>query len=156
MAAQPYEIKTINGLRRSARRGIAFLTQKGNEELNGRSEFNRLSGKTAKEVRARFDHWIDGNRHDRYFHGFPNNPTYKVCFVFKWNERNLCQRLYGFIHHPYPQMNPAFQLCVLCSQATKTVWETDPAELNGALRLSVSAQVLAAINISYPDVRQKE
>src|ERR1035441_4166850 len=155
MALPLYEIVLIDGLKQSTRRGIVFLRQKGNEELNASDVCAGLSVKLFRTVRSRFDYWIDGGICDDYFHGFPNNQKYKLCLVFKWKVARQCQRMYGFLRHPLAHSNAAFQLCVLCSHATKNQWETDPDELGVALRLSSEPDALVAIKTAFPDAKPK-
>ncbi len=151
MPETAYETVPIEGLRVSIRRGIVFIKQAGNAELNASSVYTDLSDKRLHEVRSRFDYWIDGNSQNSWFHGWPGHPDYNGCFVFKWKEQRQCQRFYGFLHHALPMSNPRFELCVLCSHAQKTEWETDPADLNGTLVLSKDPGVISAIRIRYPD-----
>lgn len=68
-----YSIARIDGLKISSRRAIVFLVRNG--EMNGKSVFDRLPKDRDREVRNRFDHWIDGNDAPaHYFHGW-NNPN---------------------------------------------------------------------------------
>lgn len=115
--------------------------------------FQRLSGNIVRQVRSRFDYWIDGGIEPRYFHGWPNNLKYKDCWVFKWKESRRCHRLYGFLCHPRRLSNPRFQLCVLVSHATKNEWETDPTELDDANLLRADVLVIAAIEKAFPDTK---
>jgi hypothetical protein len=102
-------------------------------------------------VRDRFDHWLQGNAHDKYFHGWPNNPRYKECFVFKGKDGRRHQRLYGFLTHPRPRTAARLLVCVLASHAQKNTEETDPAELNGMNSLRVDVDVIRAVGRAYPE-----
>src|SRR5271170_130428 len=103
-------IAKIAGLKISARRAVVFLVRNG--EVNGKSIFDGLPANRDREVRNRFDHWIDGNNAPaKYFHGW-DNAKYDRCFCFKWKESGVHQRLYGFLCNP-KRDNPRFQLCVL-------------------------------------------
>ncbi len=151
-----YELVPIDRLNGSTKRGMVFLRCEEESDLNAIAAFAELSGDRTRrnrerDLRARFDYWIAGGRNDIWFHGWPNVRKYKPCFVFKWKENRACHRFYGFLCHPTPNKNPAFQLCVLCSHAVKTEWETDPSELDGALALSGDVDVLAAIKMTYLD-----
>jgi hypothetical protein len=151
MADDQYTVKLVAGLKRSDHRAIAFLWSDFDDDVNAGRVFEGLRGKTARELRSRFDYWLDGGIQDRYFHGWPNSAQYKDCWVFKWKENRKCHRLYGFLFHPTPLSTPRFQLCVLVSHATKSEWETDPAELEGAKELRENASVIAAIRKAFPD-----
>ena len=104
-------------------------------------------------MRTRFDLWIDGGTHDKYFHGWPSQPRYKQCFVFKWKDGQACHRMYGFLFHPQAG-NPAFQVCVLATHAIKLAWETDPRELEGAVKLWNDPLVIAAIMAAFSDAKE--
>lgn len=119
MAPAPYVVVPVSGLRKSEMRAIAFLICNDGPDVNGVTAFQKLSKKREKELRTRFDYWIDGKRQDNYFHGWPNEPNNKECFVFKWKEKNIKHRLYGFLFNPKPIHNPSFRVCVLVSHGTK-------------------------------------
>ncbi len=152
-----YKIVIIDGLRQSARRGVALLACDDDEDINAATVFLAMLADSSKvnrvrELRTRFDHWIEGvQAHDRWFHGFRSHPGYEDCFVFKWRDKKICQRLYGFLCHPLPIANQRFQLCVLTNHAKKAQWETDISELNKANTLRVDPRVWAAIKMEYPD-----
>ena len=148
-----YEIVKIAGLRQSTHRSIVFLQQAGNDQIDGLSVFQGLPKKREREVRSRFDHWIDGNTYKQYFHGW-DTDAHKDCFVFKWKEKNVHQRLYGFLCHPR-KAEPSFLVCVLCNHATKNKWETDLSELDGASKLFKNPKVHAAIALAYPAPKER-
>lgn len=153
---QRYAVVRIDGLKHSERRGIIFLVREDDDDLNAARIFNALGPKQMRGVLDRFDLWIDGGVRDNYFHGWPNIPEYKHCFVFKWKHKNQNQRLYGFLYHPQPKTRPRFQLCVLITHATKKDWETDPRELDGANEVRINLQVIAAIKVVFPEVKAGE
>jgi hypothetical protein len=142
-SSRPYAVVRIDGLKPSERRAIIFLVNDG--EPNAATTFDALKEKQKREVLTRFDFWISGGVHDKFFHGWPNVPEYKQCFVFKWKHRSQNHRLYGFLCHPRPRTHPRFHVCVLFSHATKNTWETDPRELDGANELRNNLQVIAVI-----------
>ncbi len=155
-SSTPYAVVPIDGLKPSERRGIVFLVLDGNQDLDASKTFNSLEQKQERALRGRFDLWIDGRApRDNYFHGWPNNPKYKECFVFKWKHRNQNHRLYGFLYHPQPKTRPRFQLCVLLSHATKNSWETDPSELDGANELRFKMEAITAIKAAFPEREEK-
>ena len=71
MRTNPYTVNPVPGLKRSTRRAIAFLSSGMEEQLDAGLEFGRLKEKKTRELRSRFDYWIDGGKHDKYFHGWP-------------------------------------------------------------------------------------
>jgi hypothetical protein len=100
MPSNAYVITPVGGLRRSERRAIAFLQCVGNGDLDAASIFNSLDETRSRELRTRFDHWIDRLVQDRYFHGWPSVTKHKECFVFKWKADRLNNRFYGFLFNP--------------------------------------------------------
>jgi hypothetical protein len=103
-----------------------------------------------REVRSRFDYWIDGGVRDSYFHGWPNHPKYKDCFVFKWKENRRNRRLYGFLAHPTPIADPRFQVYILVSHVFKDEFETDPARLDRAVALRGAPAVAEGVRKAFP------
>lgn len=160
MADDPeYEVLHIGGLRLSQARGVVLL-RASDESLNAYPVFNSrdtsetsAQKKYARTLKDRFDFWIDGGHRNNWFHGWPNHATYKDCFVFKWIERNIDQRIYGFLTHPMPKCKPSFQLCVLHTHTEKTRANTDTAYLDLAVQLKSSADVKRAITLAFPDMK---
>jgi len=150
----PYSVSPLGGLRSNDRRGLAFLECSDDTDINAKTVFEKLQEKTKRDLRTRFDHWIDGNRHDKYFHGSPSDPRYKECFVFKWRKGKVHHRLYGFLIHPKPQRNPRFQVCVLVSHGTKTEEYTDLTELDGAKDLRTRKEVIQAVKRAFPEATE--
>jgi hypothetical protein len=155
MAANPYAVTTVPKLKRSDRRAIAFLSSKEDGGIDAKTTFDRLKEKRVRELRSRFDLWIDGGRCDKYFHGWPNSPRYSSCFVFKWRDKALCHRFYGFLFHPKPNSNARFQICILVSHALKTTWETDERDLDGSIALMGNPLVIAAIKKEFSDKKEE-
>lgn len=135
-------------------RGIGFLEDDRDDELDAGAVFDNLSVNTERKVRSRMDHWIQGNVYDKYFHGWPGLTDYKYCFEFKWEERHKPQRLYGFLCHPIPISNPRFELCVLIFYAAKDD-ETDFGILDNVNRLRQHPETTEAIGHTYPEHRPK-
>ena len=81
MASRPFEIIDIDGLTESNRRGIVFLTRECDPHLDAAGVFAELSVKADRQVRSRFDYWIDGGINDNYFHGW-NDQKHRDCFSF--------------------------------------------------------------------------
>lgn len=136
------------------RRSIGFL--EGSDDLDAGLTFDRLPPNTQKKVRSRMDHWLTGGIHDPYFHGWPNDPRYKGCFVFKWEERKVGQRLYGFLCNPKPESEPSFQSCVLVAYDKKAAQDTDPKNLERAKRWSNDLRATEAISNTYAEYKRKE
>ncbi len=146
-----YSVSRIDGLKKSERRAIAILYCDDNPGVDAGKVFAQLDDKRERELRTRFDLWIDGGVQDNYFHGWPSDPDYKYCFVFKWKKARQNHRLYGFLYHPTPESNARFQLCVFVSHAIKAKWETDPRELNMANMLRTIPAVREAISKVFPE-----
>ena len=153
-----YKIVRVPGLRLSPRRGVALLDSDTDSRVNAATMFAAMLADTTqidrvRELRTRFDHWIDGVQHnDRWYHGFKSSD-YRECLVFKWKDVNVGQRLYGFLHHPLPKTNRRFLLCVLTNHAEKPLaqWETDTSELVIANALRLDGAALAAVAVEYLD-----
>jgi hypothetical protein len=134
-------IVRIGGLKKSTGRAVVFLVCNG--ELNGKSVFDGLPAARDREVRSRFEYWIDGHDSPKtYFHGW-DDSEYHHCFCFKWKNNTVDQRLYGFKYRS--KNNPRFQLCVLVLHAAKSAKNTDLTILNEINRLRLDKKVIAAI-----------
>jgi hypothetical protein len=148
-----YEIVRIAGLRPSERRCLVLLACDSDSEIDAVAVFDGLSVERSREVRSRFETWIDGVQHNnRWFHGF-DQSGFRDCIVFKWKHENMGQRLYGFLCHPMPTTRRRFELCVLTNHGEKPhqQWETDLSELNKAKSLSADSCVRATIQMEFPD-----
>jgi len=133
------------------RRAVGFLF--GHSELSARECFLALGDEARRNLLARMNYWIAWNNSPaKWFHGFPNDPEHKNCFVFKYQEK----RFYGFLYHPTPKSNPRFQLCVLCSYDSKSEWETDMVHLNRAEAWLLAAAAILAIRRLFPDEEAKK
>lgn len=150
---ESYAVVPVTGLKPSGRRAIAFLVPKEGGGADAQDAFTCLKENRAREVRSRFDYWIDGGKKNEYFHGWPNQSKYKECWVFEWKEKRQHHRLYGFLCHPYRLTKPGFQLCVLVLHATKNEWKTDTVELDRVVALQTDARVIAAIARAFVDKR---
>jgi hypothetical protein len=137
------------------RRGIGFLEDAGDETLDAGATFDGLAGNTERKVRSEMDYWLQGGVHDEWFHGWPNLPEYKQCFSFRWKERRLANRLYGFLCHPMPQSNPRFELCVLIYHDVKHETETDFTILDNVNTFRESDGATRAIGHTYPEYKKK-
>ena len=156
MAPVIYELVSVEQLRPSSRRGVVLLRSDGDADIDAAATFGGPSSKKQRELRDRFDTWIEhapGQHNDLWFHGFTNTEAYRDCFVFKWREKEAGHRLYGFICHPQPNTNKRFQLCVLTNHGEKprAKWQTDLSELDIANRTRANRHVLAVISMNFPD-----
>jgi hypothetical protein len=150
-----YVVTPIKGLSSSARRGLAFVECTTDGDIDGKQVFEGLGDKAKRDVLARFDHWITGNKFDKYFHGWPNDEDRKECFVFKWKKAGAHHRLYGFLLNPRPLTDPGFQVCVLVAHAQKNTHETDPSEMNAINKIRVKPEVIAAVKRAFPEEDKK-
>jgi hypothetical protein len=146
-----YLVTTIKGLVPSRRRGIAFLECTTDERVNAKTVFDWINDKTKRDVLGRFDLWLAGGKCDKYFHGWPNDRARKECFVFKWKRAGSHHRMYGFLFHPKPDTDAAFQVCILVSHAQKNTEHTDPSELEFANDLRTRHEVIEAIKRVFPE-----
>lgn len=150
-----YSIVLIEGLKLSPNRGVVFL-QASDGSLNGIKVFKSLqeSGqkKSVRDLQHRFDAWIDGLHNKKMFHGW-DDPNYRNSFVFKWTDRNVMQRLYGFLENPQPRLRPRFQVCVLHTNDSKTQFNTETSHLKLSEALKVDPKVSQAIVKAFPDVK---
>jgi len=137
-------VKFILGHDVNNRRGLAFFVCPNDDTIDAEAVFNGLTTKKKRDLKSRFDAWLAGKVNDNWYHGWPNNPDYKDCFVFRWKDNRQNHRLYSFLCNPFPNNNN-IRLCVLVSHAAKNTWGTDPAELNGAKELSTNVDVNEAI-----------
>ena len=147
MTANVYSVRRIEGLKQSSRRGVVFLECKQDEDIDAAAVFEKLDENRERELRDRFEYWIDGFHHDKYFHGW-KAPGYRECFVFKWRHKGKNHRFYAFLCHPKPS-NYRFQICVLVSHTTKSVWNTDSSELDEANKLRVNQDVISVIENEF-------
>ena len=138
--------RVIPEVRRSEWRAIGFL--EGHRELNASDVLDGLRQNQRLDLLSSIGRWLDGAYGPKTrFHGFPNDPDYDTCFVFKVRDN----RFYGYLCHPLPKGKPAFQLCVLCIHTTKNEFETDRSELERVKRWSLSNEAQMAISLVYPD-----
>jgi hypothetical protein len=154
MATRRYTIKRIAGLKESKFRAVVFLCCPDDRRIDAGAVFEQLERKKEMELRVSFDYWIDGGTADSRFHGWPNDPRYKECFVFKWKKNRQLHRFYGFLFHPTPFSNPKFQLCILVSHAVKTERETDSNELDLQDSLRNDASIHTAIREEFPEMKR--
>lgn len=131
---------------------MAFLCSDTDSTVDAKKAFDELAAKRERELRSRFDYWIDGGSNKRWFHGW-DVPQYRLCFVFKWKDKKH-QRMYGFLCHPMPNREPRLEICVLVLHAQKTEYETDAAELDRVNAIRVNETVLAAIRKAFPDAQE--
>jgi hypothetical protein len=119
MAAFSYTIQPVDGVKRSSRRAIAFLSCSGDSNIDAGVVFGGLNQKREREVRSRFDYWIDGSKADRWFHGWPNDADYKQCFVFKWKDNQSAPSALWFPLQSTADHEPVFSVmrsCIPCNE----------------------------------------
>lgn len=151
MPPRAFKFELVDGFPSARRRAIGFLLDANSNDLDASAVFYALPPKANQMVRTRFDYWLNGGIHDEYFHGWPNDSTYKTCFSFRWKVKREHNRLYGYICHPKPRTDRGFELCVLVYHATKHQWETDILILNNIYHLQQSPSARMAIAQVYPE-----
>lgn len=131
------------------RRGVAFLIS-SDENVTAKSVFDSLNVNSERILLAWFDAWVDGLKNDKRYHGWTQSQfsgRYTNCFVFKYREKRLEQRFYGFLCNPKNKPSDrGFQLCVLIVHASKNQWETDENDLRIVERIRMTPGVQKAIN----------
>lgn len=140
-----YRVEVLPEFNRDGR-GISFLMSPDDRHVDASEAYEDLSQNGGFAVRTRFEAWLDYKKNDRWFHGWPSHPSYRDCFVFKWKENRLGQRLYGFLCKPSTQ-DPAYQLCVLVLHAIKKEKESDTSELNRVVERTTDTTVQAAVKL---------
>jgi hypothetical protein len=138
------------------RRAIGFLVDENDTKPNAKVIFESLEGETRRLVRTRMDSWLDGMKYDKAYHGFPNETKHKDCFVFRWAENRVEQRIYGFLCHPKPKSDRGFQLCVLVVHVTKNEWESDQSIKDWMMALRKAPEVIKAIQKIYPEYGRED
>lgn len=140
------KVELIEGQRVTCR-GLAFLICGKDKNINAKSKFDTLSEVREREVRTSFDAWLDGKNIESRFHGW-NEPDYKECFCFKWKEKRLRHRLYGFLCNPnFHSTN--FRLCVLAIHVTKIQHETDKTELDRLNALRTNEEIIKKTRVIF-------
>jgi hypothetical protein len=155
MAKPAYVIERITGLPSSERRAIVFLCAAQDGNLNARAGYLGLEKRPRYDITSRMEHWIGGRHRPDYHHGW-DDPPYEACYVFKGKVQRVRQRFYGFRVHPQPESNRRFEVCVLCTYATKSEHETDKRELDLVVRYSKDSAVLEALRSVFPKSTSKE
>lgn len=151
-----YSITFIEGLPITLR-GVVFLESEEDSRVDAKKVFDALKqtkgGKDQERlILNRFSLWINGGRHDKYHHGWPNEPENKHCYVFKWKHRQRDNRFYGFLCNPKPKTDARLQICVLVSHDYKNQRLTDPRHKALANELRETQSVKDAIAEQFPDV----
>lgn len=137
-----FEVVKIPGLKETDK-GLAFLRRNGQPEIDAQVVYDGLKPKSQEDMRHRFDHWLEGNHFDKYFHGFPTDPVYHDLWTFKWQQgRSQQHRLYGFLTHPRLS-DRSFQACILVCHGTKIGGSRhDPAKLALTESLRLNPEVI--------------
>ena len=152
-----YTVTLVPGLvYKGYRRGVAFVECPEDKKIDAKVAFDSLKEKKKQDVLNRFDLWQRGQTCNKYFHGWPNIPQYKECFVFKWAEGRTHHRLYGFLVNPKPLKDPGYRVCVLVSHARKNEEPTDPSELDGVNELKGKQEIAEAIKKAFPESGEKK
>ena len=127
------------------RRGIGTLD--GEDWLDAVKILGEQSEKVQEEIYNRIDHWLSGQVHAKYHHGFPNDRKHDQCYVFK----HQSLRLYGFQCNPKPKTDKGFRLCVLTEAVFKNQWNTETTILDRAMQMLSDLRAIEAIAVVYPE-----
>jgi hypothetical protein len=87
--SENFKVELLSGLRCDGQRGLGFLISSTNKEIDAKLVFDGLSSTEQETLLNRFDYWLSGNKHDAYFHGWPNELDYKNCWSFRWKQGRL-------------------------------------------------------------------
>ena len=118
-------VEWVDGTIRRATKGLAWLkVSPKNDEYRAKEVFENAGDGAQTDLMNRFQFWLDGFHHKKYFHRWDENE-YKDVFIFKHQE----SRFFGFLCHPDP-FNKRLEVCVLASYVEKTEWEADNREKN--------------------------
>jgi hypothetical protein len=150
-----YSATLIQGVPINERRGLAFLECPEDDRVTAREAYESLDDGLRRNLKSRFEYWLGGNHQDKYFHGWPNNPSRKECFAFKQKEGRVHHRLYGFLMNPRPQTDPGFQVCILVSHVRKTKEDTDPADLKSVNDIRGLLEVIEAVKALFPEIKEE-
>ena len=118
MVSTKYEFQAVPG-HAIAWCSVGFLVEDGNPALNAKAVFAGLKIDQERDVRKKFDYWLAEGKHDGWFHGWRTDEDVKYCFTFKWAEKRLNHRFYGYLWNPQPKTNPRFHICVLMFHESK-------------------------------------
>jgi hypothetical protein len=143
-------IEYIDG-HRVGKRGLAWLIVKPpDKNITAKSFFESLDPDVQRTLRNRFDYWLGGGKHDKYFHGWAEQD-YKDSFVFKFQDI----RLFGFLCNPRED-ELSFRVCVLSSYSIKDEWEADKAEKDRMNELKRDKKILTALKDIKEDCLEKK
>ncbi len=155
MVSTKYEFQAVPG-HAIGRRSVGFLVEDGNPALNAKAVFAGLKIDQERDVRKKFDYWLAEGKHDGWFHGWRTDEDVKYCFTFKWAEKRLNHRFYGYLWNPQPKTNPRFHICVLMFHESKNDESTNRTILLRCMALRGYATVQLAINFVFPDEKPTE
>ena len=143
-----FDAEFVEGVRRTDYRTLVVLTTSEDcgVTVNAKGCLSDLaaSPKSYRELKTRFDYWIDGDApHPKYFHGWKDS-RWRGLFVFKWIVDRVHQRLYGFLCNENDRL-PRQVTCVLVTHDTKGQWNTDQRILRGLSKLRTNRAVILAV-----------
>ena len=139
-------IKEIQG-HYSRHRGLVFVHMPDETRVNAAVAFDELYDKDKRNLRTRFDHWLGGGVHKKYFHGWDKSEyqgRYVNCFVFKLTVKRSETRFYGYLCHPNLKA-PRFEVCLLILHTCKDQWETKEADLKFVKEIGEDPRVKKAL-----------
>lgn len=149
-----FEVVKLEGLEETDK-GLAFLQCAARKEIDAKTYFDKLKPpKLKQDVLNRFDHWIQGNNFKKYFHGFPGDPHYNQCWVFKWQRSGAQHRLYGFVFKPRPETDAGFKVCILVCHGQKPGGDHhDPGKLALTESLRLNLEVMKEVKKAFLEVK---
>lgn len=153
MSSAIITFRLVPQIRSNEHRAVGFL--KGHRQLNAAAEFDALDEKLKNFIRVSMELWVDGMpQPTTRLHGFLSDTEYWMCFVFKAKEKRQNHRFYGYLYNSLPNLNPRFQLCVLCIHAMKKENDTDRSELLRVKTWHSGDVAKQAIRVVFPDQKK--
>jgi hypothetical protein len=136
----------------SSSRAVAYLVFEDEPDVNVWPVLHRMDTARYKSVViernavfARFRHWTSGRKLREYHHGWPDDPAFRMGYVFRWDHQRQHRRLYGFLTSP----RPGFEVCVLCCFRSKDSWLTESAVKKLVRRMSEHPGVQSAVRNAF-------
>jgi hypothetical protein len=158
MATRRVAVHPVPGHHRSSARVLAYLVFEGDDTVDAARAIRRIDKARHKsgaeernKVAGRFRHWLSGQKRHEYHHGWPDDPDFRMGYVFRWDHQRQHRRLYGFL----TEARPGLQLCVLCCFRAKDTFRTEPAVKKLVRTMSHNPEVKEAVKHAFGRGRQE-
>jgi len=134
-------------------RGVLFLISE-DRRVTAKLGFDGLNENTKRHFRTKFDYWLSGKPYSQGYHGWDKSQwqgKYTKCYVFTHNEKEIAQRLYGFLYNP-KLSDPRYHVCILVRYARKTKHETDETDLKIVEEVRITPMVQRTIDDYFKEI----